>query len=107
MSAVHDQYPVENLSAYRADPSLSDPVRPRCAYRCAKDADDLAGEHGIEGAGELGVPISDQELECRQTVAEVHHEVASLLGNPRTAGVGGDSEQVNVAGGVLHDEQHV
>jgi hypothetical protein len=57
-----DQYPVELFSAYCAVPSLSVPVRPQCTHRSVMDADDLAGEHGIEGAGELGVPIPDQNL---------------------------------------------
>ena len=38
-------------------------VRLGCQHRCAQDADNLAGEHGIEYAGELAVTISDQEPE--------------------------------------------
>lgn len=35
---------------------------------CAQDADALAGEHGIEDAGELAVAIPDQEREGRRAV---------------------------------------
>jgi hypothetical protein len=48
-----------------------------CQHRCAQDADNLAGEHGIEYAGELAVTISDQEPELSRAVAEVHQLLGS------------------------------
>ena len=66
---------------------------------CAQDAEAFAGEHGIEGVGELAVTIPDQEREARHAIAEVHQEVACLLGDPGSAGVRRDAEKVNAAGG--------
>ena len=42
------------------------------------------GEYGVEGRGELGVPVADQELQAASLVFEVHQEVAGLLDHPRT-----------------------
>jgi hypothetical protein len=39
------------------------------------------GEHGVEGGGELGGAVADQEAELGGLVAEVHQEVAGLLGD--------------------------
>jgi hypothetical protein len=40
-------------------------------------------------------------------VAEVHQEVPRLLGDPGSGGVRRDAEEVDAAGGVLHNEQHI
>ena len=65
------------------------------------------GEHGVEGGGELGVPIADQEPEATAGVVEVHDQVAGLLGEPGAGGVGGDAEDVHPSGDVLDREEHV
>jgi hypothetical protein len=38
---------------------------------------------------------------------KVHHQVAGLLGDPLTRGVGGDTGQVHAPRAVLYEEQHV
>ena len=58
-----DQEVVEAFSAQGADEALCDRVRPRCPDRGADDPDAGAGEDGVEGGGELGVPVADQEPE--------------------------------------------
>ncbi|MDQ3904026.1 MAG: hypothetical protein M3300_00895, partial [Actinomycetota bacterium] len=91
-----------------SNPSFGDHVRLRCAYRGAQDGHALAGEHGIEHAGEFAVAVPDQEPELGCAVAEVHQRVAFLLGHPGVAGVRGNSEKMmDATGGVLHNEQHV
>ena len=40
-------------------------------------------EDGVEGGGELAVPVADQEPELGGAVVEVHEQVAGLLGRPR------------------------
>jgi hypothetical protein len=77
-----DQHVVEAFAAQCADPALGDRVRSRCANWCADDADVGAGEDCVEGGGELGVPVADQEPELVGAVAEVHQQVAGLLGHP-------------------------
>lgn len=47
----------------------------------------LGGEHGVEGSGELGVTISDEELDRVRVLAEVHPEVSGLLVDPAGDGL--------------------
>ena len=49
-------------------------------------ADVGAGEHGVEGGGELAVPVADQELESVGAFAEVDEQVAGLLGDQAPVG---------------------
>jgi hypothetical protein len=42
--------------------------------------------------------VADQEPEVRGAVAEVHHEVADLLGGPRSVRVGGNPKDGHGAG---------
>jgi hypothetical protein len=48
VAAVKDQYPVQQLAAYGADPSFGDRVRPGRSHRRAQDANGFAGEHGVK-----------------------------------------------------------
>jgi hypothetical protein len=50
-----------------------------------------ASEDGVEGGGELAIPIADQEPEPLGPVAQVHQQVAGLLGDPGAGGMGGNS----------------
>jgi hypothetical protein len=43
------------------------------------DADVGAGEHGVEGGGELAVSVADQEPEPAGVVAELDEQAAGLL----------------------------
>jgi hypothetical protein len=105
--AVDDQHSIQQFAASGADPSFSDRVRSRCSYRRAQNADALAGEHGIEGIGELAVSISDHDRELSRASTEIHHEVSRLLNNPAFVRVRGDAQEMDAASGVLDDEQHV
>jgi hypothetical protein len=107
LALVEDQHPIQQLAAYGADPAFGDCVRAGRLHRGAQDADGLAGEHGIENGGELAVAIPDEEPEPSRAVAEVHQEVAGLLGDPGSGRVCGDAQQVHAASGVLDDEQNI
>ena len=102
-----DQHVVEAFAAQRADEALGDRVRARCPDWGADDADVGAGEHGVEGGGELGIPVADQEPELLGAVAEVHEQVAGLLGDPGAGGMGGDPGEVYAAAAVLDHDQDV
>jgi hypothetical protein len=102
-----DQEVVEAFAAQGADPAFRDRVRSWCPYRGADDADVGAGEHGVEGGGELGISVADQELESFGVVAEVGEQVAGLLGAPGSGGMGGDPGDVRAAGAVLDHYQEV
>jgi hypothetical protein len=100
-----DQEVVEAFPAQCPDEPFRDRVRPRRSYRGADDADVGAGEDGVERGGELTVPVADQEPELIGAVAEVHEQVAGLLGDPGSCGVGGDAGEVRAAAVVFdHDE---
>ena len=61
MSGVKDEHAVEEFSTEAAYPAFHDRV---CAGRPDRSLDDLytfAGEDRVEHAGELRVPVADQE----------------------------------------------
>jgi hypothetical protein len=69
------------------------------------DADVGASEDGVECGSEFAVTVADQKSELVGPVAEVHQQVAGLLGDPVAGGVGGDPGEVHAATLVLdHDE---
>jgi hypothetical protein len=107
MPSTHDQHPVQQLTTHSADPPLRERVRPWCPHGCAEDPDALGVEDGIEGVGELRVPIANQELEMLDVVGQLHEQVAGLLGRPYPGRVGGHPEDVDPAGGKLDHKQHV
>jgi hypothetical protein len=102
-----DQEMIETFAAQGADEAFRDGVRPRCSCRGADDADVGTGEYRVEGGGELAVAVADQELKAVGVLAEVHEQVAGLLGHPRPGGVGGDPGEVHAAAAVLDNDQDV
>jgi hypothetical protein len=65
MSLVGDEDAVEELASDAADEAFGDGVGPRCQHRCLDDADVDGGEHGVDGGGELGVAVPDEEPDRR------------------------------------------
>jgi hypothetical protein len=102
-----DQQVVEAFAAQGADEAFGDRVRPRCPHWCAEDGDVGAGEDRVEGGGELAVPIADQVPELLGVVAEVHEQVAGLLGHPGAGGMSGDPGEMHAAAAVLDHDQDV
>jgi hypothetical protein len=96
-----DQEVVEAFPAQGSDEAFCDRVRPWRLDRGADDLDVGAGEDGVEGGCELAVSVADQESEPVGTVAEVHQQVAGLLGDPGAGGMGGDPGDVHAAAVVL------
>jgi hypothetical protein len=66
-----------------------------------------AAEHRVKGGAELAVPIADQEPELLGAVAEVHQEVAGLLGDPGAGGMGGDPGDTYAAAVVLDHHEDI
>jgi hypothetical protein len=65
-----DQEMVEAFAAERPYPAFRDGVGPRCLDRGAEDADVGVGEDGVEGGGDLVVPIADLEPGLGGVLAE-------------------------------------
>src|SRR5439155_8691367 len=82
-------------------------VRAGCLDGCPDDPHADGGEYRVEGRGELGVPITDQELQAVRLTFQVHQQVTGLLDHPVTCGMGGDAGQVHAAGVMFDEEQHV
>jgi hypothetical protein len=101
-----DQHPVQALAAGAGNPPFGDRVRTRRLDGRLDDPHPGRGEYRVEGGGELGVPVPDEEFEAVRVITEVHQQVAGLLGHPLTRGVGGDPGQVHASGAVLDEEQH-
>jgi hypothetical protein len=90
-----DQEVVQALLAHGANPALGDGVSVRSLDR---REDDLSAEpvpHVVEGSGELAVTVVDQEPDGGGVLIERRDEVAGLLGDPGTGGVGGDADEVD------------
>jgi hypothetical protein len=100
-----DQKVVEALATRRPDEAFDDGVRAWRLDRGADDADAGAGEDCVEAGGELAVSVADQETELGGAVAEVHEQVAGLLGDPGAGGVGGDPGEVYTTAAVLDHDQ--
>ena len=91
-----DQEVVEAFPAQGADEPFRDRVRPG---RGADDADVGTGEDGVKGGGEFAVPVADQEPEPIAAFAEVHQQVAGLLGDPGAGRMGSDHGKVHARAG--------
>jgi hypothetical protein len=107
MWSTDDQHAVQQLMTDCADPSLSHRVRARRPRGRPQSPDALGSEDGIEGVGELRVPVTKQKPELPHVVCQIHEQVAGLLGHPRPGRVGGDAQDVDAAGGKLDHEQHI
>jgi hypothetical protein len=78
---VVQQDPIGALCPDAANEPLRDRVRPRRPRRSLDHVDACGGEHSVEGPGELGVPVADQEPGCR-SFEPLQAELAAL---PRAA----------------------
>src|SRR5258707_15806907 len=102
-----DKHPVGALGSCAAYPPPGIAVRSWCPRRGPDRLHALAGEDLVEGAGDLGVGVPDEEAEGPDPVTEVDEQVTGLLGGPCAARAGGHAEDVHPPGCYLHDEQHV
>lgn len=107
MAPADDEHPVEAFASEGADDAFTYGVRSWGADRCLDDPDGLGGEHGVEGSGVLRVAVPDQELDRTRVLAELHTEVAGLLGHPVGDGLGGNAGDPHETSVVLDEDQHV
>jgi hypothetical protein len=66
-----------------------------------------AGQDRVERGGEVRAAVADHELDPVCLLAEVHQQVACLLGGPPAGGMLGDSENADAPAGVLDHGQDV
>ena len=107
MPLAEDEHPVGDLGPGGEHEPLRKSVRARASGWDLHGLDAGSGEDRVERVGELPGPVADQELEVCGAVAEVHQEVANLLGSPRAVRVRGYPGEVHIAGADFDDEQAV
>jgi hypothetical protein len=64
-------------------------------------------ESSVECFGELSAAVVDEEAHRFEVLAECHGQVPGLLGGPRSVRVRGDAGDVDAAGAVFDEHQHV
>ena len=75
------------------DPTKRSAIAFVCGARTGLDDPDVdRGEDGVEGGGELGVAVTDEQPEALTGIVEVYEQVAGLLGEPLLGGVGRDAQ---------------
>jgi hypothetical protein len=87
MAGAEDEHPVEALAPDGADHALADGVGPGARTGLLTILVPSAANTGVEGGGELGVAIADEELDSFRLVGEVNRDVAGLLGTQSAAGL--------------------
>ena len=107
MTLSEDQHTVGDFGSDGQHEAFGEAVRPRTTRRDLDHRDARIREHRVERGRELSGPIPDEEPEPSGTLAEVHDEVAGLLGSPRPVGMAGHAQNLQVAVSDLEHEQNV
>ena len=82
MPTTEDQHLVEALTTNRPDEPLGEGIGSGCSHRSMDYLDAVNSEYLVEARGELGVPVSDQELDGNGPILQRHGQVPRLLDNP-------------------------
>jgi hypothetical protein len=101
MGLVPDQGAIQELAAASPDPAFGDHVHAGRPDVAQHGPDPGVGEDRVERGGEVGAAVADHELDSVRMFAEVHDQVACMLGGPRPGGMLGDAEDADAPGGVL------
>jgi hypothetical protein len=91
---AEDQHPVGDLGSGRQHDAFGEAVRPRTPGRDLDHLDSCIRHDCVERRRELPGAVADEEPESGGVVAEVHDEVAGLLGGPGSVGMPGHAEYV-------------
>jgi hypothetical protein len=82
------------------NPAFGDRVHARRPDVAEHGPDPGVGEDRVERGGEVRAAVADHEPGPVRIIAEVHQEVAGLLGGPFPGGMLGDGEDADAPGGV-------
>jgi hypothetical protein len=109
MAPTPDQHPVQTLLPDRLYPALGDRVGIRRLDRGRNDLGAVGGEDVVEGAGELGIAVTEQESTRRVVLGTVHlhRERSYALGHPRSVRMVGDASNPNLPSVQFDEEQDV
>jgi len=107
MALIPDQGAVERLAPASADPAFGFRVHARRLHVAEHYPDPGISEDRVERGGGFRATAADHELDSMCLLAEIHHQVASLLGRPFSGGMQGNSEDADAPGGVLDHRQDI
>ena len=107
MGLVPDECAVQELAAASADPAFGDRVHAGRLDLAKHGPDPGIGEDRVECGGEVRAAVADHELDPVRLLAEVHDQVAGLLGGPFPGRMQGDSQDADAPGGVLDHGQDI
>src|SRR5512135_3194521 len=91
LGLVPDQGAMQELAAASPDPAFGDRVHAGRPDVAEHGPDPGIGEDRVERGREIRAAVADHELDPVRLVAEVHEEVAGLLGSPFPGGMRGYS----------------
>jgi hypothetical protein len=91
---VEDQHPVGDLGPHYQDEALGEAVCPRTPRRDLDHLDARVRYDCVERRCERTGRAADEEPKPGDVVAEVHHEVAGLLCDPRPDGMPDHAQHV-------------
>ncbi len=90
---TEDQHTVGQFGSEGADEPFGETVRPRATRRNPDHLDAHIGEDGVEGCGELAGPVANEDPKLGDATAQIHDEIADLLGGPSAIGVCGRAQR--------------
>ena len=91
---AEDQHPVGDLGADGQHEAFGEAVRARTPRRDLDHLDARVRQDRVERRRELPGPVADQEPKPGGVVAEIHDEVAGLLGGPGSVGMCGHGQEM-------------
>src|ERR1039457_1892111 len=107
MGRVPDEGAVQKLAAASANPSFGDRVHAGRPDVAEHSPDPGVGEDCVERTREFAVAVADHESDPVRLVADIHDQVAGLLGGPFPGGMQRDPENPDAPAGVLDHGQDV
>ena len=107
MALIPDQGAVQKFAPASPNPAFGYRVHPGCPDVAEHGPDPGAGEDRVERGCVVRAAVADDELDLMRLLAQVHDQVAGLLGGPFPGWMQGDSEDADAPGCVLYHGQDV
>jgi hypothetical protein len=102
-----DQYPAGALGPDGPHPAFGIAIRARRPRRRLRHPHTDVREDPVEGSGELGVTVPEEEPERTDPVTKIHQQIPRLPRRPVTVRVLGHPQNVHPPGRHLNYEQHI